>query len=183
MSEFTPDPGERAEPPAIVIPLEMYARFRGEQGPKGDQGEQGEQGEPGEIRLIPMAQALVQQLVDGAAWSQNAVASLNKAVHTLRKVIIALVILFAVNGGVVGYLVYENITHTEASQLQAQVQGLEAYVQQYAKHGCSALGLLAAKPVPKPADPAANPSRETTYEFYEAVLYWERADRCKIVTG
>ena len=31
---------------------------------------------------------------------------------------------------------------------------------------CSAMTLLTERPVPKPADPAANPSREQTYRFY-----------------
>ena len=69
-------------------------------------------------------------------------------------------------------------TLTRSQAQAAQIKALEAYVQQYAQHGCAALGLLTAKPVPKPSDPAANPSRETTYEFYEAILFWERADGC-----
>src|SRR6185437_8577040 len=31
---------------------------------------------------------------------------------------------------------------------------------------CAAMTLLTERPVPKPADPAANPSREQTYRFY-----------------
>jgi len=45
-------------------------------------------------------------------------------------------------------------------------------------HACQALTLLTAKPVPKPADPAANPSRETTYDFYRDLVYWRDADGC-----
>lgn len=45
-------------------------------------------------------------------------------------------------------------------------------------HACEALQLLTRTPVPYPADPAANPSRVTTYNFYEALLYWRNADGC-----
>ena len=31
---------------------------------------------------------------------------------------------------------------------------------------CAAMTLLTARPVPKPADPKANPSRQQTYRFY-----------------
>ena len=45
-------------------------------------------------------------------------------------------------------------------------------------HACQALELLTKTPVPYPADPAANPSRVTTYNFYHALLYWRDADGC-----
>jgi hypothetical protein len=160
---------------------------QGLQGPQGVQGEQGEKGEPGEAVLVPLAQEMVKQLVDGAAWSQSAIGTLNKTVRTLRRVVIGVIAIAVVLAVVAGYLLNENITHPIASQLRAsiasqqtQTKSLELYVQQYAQHGCQALELLASKPVPKPADPAKNPSRETTYEFYEAILYWEHADGCSL---
>ena len=35
---------------------------------------------------------------------------------------------------------------------------------------CTTLDLLTSRPVPGPADPAANPSRAGAYEFYENLL-------------
>ena len=35
---------------------------------------------------------------------------------------------------------------------------------------CTLISPAVAVPVPKPSDPAANPSRETTYEWYERYL-------------
>lgn len=35
---------------------------------------------------------------------------------------------------------------------------------------CTALGLLTAHPVPSPADPKANPSRENAYVYYRTFL-------------
>lgn len=195
MNAFTQDPGEQEEsqseaagrvPQGIVIPPEMIARFRGEQGEAGEQGEKGDKGDPGESHLVPLAQQLVKDLVDGAKRSQDDIAVLDKTVSTLRKVIAALIVLFMATGSIAGYLLNENLTHplsnrltTQAQEQAAEIKALEAYVQAYAQHGCSALELLSSKPVPKPADPAANPSRETTYEFYEAIVHWEQLDGCK----
>lgn len=113
--------------------------------------------------------------------------ALKKALKWQRRVIpllIGVILVLAANSG---YLLNKSITHPLSNQLksqlaaqQAQTKALETYVQQYAQHGCSALELLSAKPVPAPADPKANPSREVTYEFYQAILYWEHADGCKI---
>ena len=46
-------------------------------------------------------------------------------------------------------------------------------------HSCAALNILVSHPVKAPADPAANPSRETTYQFYQALRYWDYADGCQ----
>jgi hypothetical protein len=35
---------------------------------------------------------------------------------------------------------------------------------------CNAMTLLTSKPVPKPADAAANPSREQNWQFYETFV-------------
>lgn len=48
----------------------------------------------------------------------------------------------------------------------------------YARHSCQALEVLTQKPVPKPTDPSANPSREQGYELYLGLKYWEREDGC-----
>jgi hypothetical protein len=149
------------------------ALFRGPKGDKGDKGVQGDQGEPG----LGIDQTIT-VIVSSA---------LKKAFRWQRRVIAILVVVILVLAANSGYLLYKNITHpfsnALASQLsaqQTQTKSLELYVQQYAQHGCQALELLASKPVPKPADPAKNPSRETTYEFYEAILYWEHADGCSL---
>jgi hypothetical protein len=43
---------------------------------------------------------------------------------------------------------------------------------------CGVFTLLTTHPVPKPADPAANPSREQSYVFYTELLSVERAYKC-----
>lgn len=52
------------------------------------------------------------------------------------------------------------------------------YTRTTVQHECQALEDLTAKPISKPANPAANPSRVVTYNFYVALLDWERADGC-----
>lgn len=102
------------------------------------------------------------------------------------RVLIALCVVLAI---VVGYLLYYHFDHPVTNQIKTEIaaQGteqrdLDLYVQQYAQHGCQALELLTSVPVHKPANPAANPSRETTYQFYEAILYWEHADGCTLTS-
>jgi hypothetical protein len=148
----------------------------GEQGPQGEQGIPGVQGPPGEPGLA--IDDTIKVIVSAA---------LKKAFRWQRRVIailVGVIIVLAVNSG---YLLQKSITHplsnqlkTQISEQAAQTKALEQYVQQYAQHGCQALELLSSKPVPAPADPAKNPSREVTYEFYEAILYWEHADGCKL---
>jgi hypothetical protein len=43
---------------------------------------------------------------------------------------------------------------------------------------CAALVLLTANPVPRPANPNANPSRERSYMFYVTLKTLERQFRC-----
>ena len=52
------------------------------------------------------------------------------------------------------------------------------YTRSQIQHECTALKDLTAKPVTYPANPKANPSRVATYNFYIALLNWERADGC-----
>lgn len=52
------------------------------------------------------------------------------------------------------------------------------YTRTVVQHECSALKDLTAKPVVYPANPKANPSRVATYNFYIALLNWERQDGC-----
>lgn len=49
-------------------------------------------------------------------------------------------------------------------------------VNQRAKDACQALNILTKTPIPAPPDPAANPSRQVTYQIYEGLLYWRHAD-------
>jgi hypothetical protein len=52
------------------------------------------------------------------------------------------------------------------------------YVASYARHACTALNVAIAHPAPKPDNPAANPSREQGYEFYQALKLWADEDGC-----
>jgi hypothetical protein len=99
-----------------------------------------------------------------------------------RKVIAALVVLSIISLSTVGYLMFRQITHPTTNAIQRAQRNEQAYVQLQLKHECTALELLTATPVPYPANPKANPSRVTTYNFYEALLYWERADGCTAIT-
>jgi hypothetical protein len=52
------------------------------------------------------------------------------------------------------------------------------YTRVTVQHECSALKDLTVVPVKYPANPKANPSRVATYNFYVALLLWEKADGC-----
>lgn len=52
------------------------------------------------------------------------------------------------------------------------------YTNSVIRHECTALRDLTAKPVPYPANPAKNPSRVATYNFYIALKQWEHQDGC-----
>jgi hypothetical protein len=80
-----------------------------------------------------------------------------------------------------GYSLYQHVTHPYTNQLQFQVNSLKGYTDTQVRHECEALDLLTATPVSPPSDPVKNQSRETTYKFYEALLYWEHADGCTVV--
>jgi hypothetical protein len=43
---------------------------------------------------------------------------------------------------------------------------------------CGIVNLVTASPVPAPADPSANPSRESSYRFYEAFVTVGRQYHC-----
>jgi hypothetical protein len=49
---------------------------------------------------------------------------------------------------------------------------------QQERHACQALDLIVAHPIPKPADPTTNPSREANYQFYQAILTWHNQNGC-----
>lgn len=52
------------------------------------------------------------------------------------------------------------------------------YVSTDDRKWCAAMTLLTAKPVPKPADPKANPSRQQNWLFYETFLTLRRNLGC-----
>jgi hypothetical protein len=116
------------------------------------------------------------------AAAQALVAKLVKADRARKFQVRLLGVVCAVLLAVVGWLGYLHITHPEQNALVAAQRSEQQYVQVQLQHECQALELLTATPVPAPADPAANPSRETTYKFYEALLFWERADGCTVIT-
>lgn len=130
------------------------------------------QGEQGESSLVSRAEAMTAYLVKAALWHKRWIA-----------VLVTTVIVLA---GVVGYLVYRDLTHPLSNQLRAQVaqnqqtiNGLRQYVQVYAQHSCTALDLLTAAPVTQPSDPAANPSREENFKIYQALMVWRTEDHCE----
>lgn len=51
-------------------------------------------------------------------------------------------------------------------------------IQRGAQQWCAALNLLTREPIPKPADPKANPSREQNYEFYVTLLILKHNKGC-----
>jgi len=51
-------------------------------------------------------------------------------------------------------------------------------IQQNNHNWCDALGLLTKRPVPRPADPATNPSREGQYEFYLTLIVLKHRQGC-----
>ena len=55
---------------------------------------------------------------------------------------------------------------------------LKKYADAKVQNECQALELITQHPIPKPANPAANPSREAAYQFYLAIVYWENRDGC-----
>ena len=52
------------------------------------------------------------------------------------------------------------------------------YVSTDDRKWCATMTLLTARPVPKPPDPAANPSRAQTYRFYETFVTLKRSLGC-----
>ena len=131
-------------------------------GEKGDKGEQGPRGATGETKLAGTAEILVTRLVKAdrkRKWQ----------VRVLGVVCAAL----AAIGVIIGF---------QWQALRDEAAADRAYTNAVVQHECQALELLTSKPVPYPKDPAQNPSRVTTYEFYVALLFWEHKDGCTPVT-
>ena len=62
--------------------------------------------------------------------------------------------------------------------LGSTIAGGIVYTRSQVQHECQALNILVAIPVPKPADPKANPSREQNYLFHQALVSWAKSDGC-----
>jgi hypothetical protein len=69
---------------------------------------------------------------------------------------------------------------TQIAQAKAyEQQAIQAAVSYSDSQWCETLKLLTARPVPYPQDPAANPSRVQSYDFYESFLNIRTRFRCK----
>jgi hypothetical protein len=66
---------------------------------------------------------------------------------------------------------------------QAVQRSVQSSVEQSDQVLCGIIDLVTATPVPYPADPAKNPSRVTSYEFYEAFVYASRKYHCTSGAG
>lgn len=69
---------------------------------------------------------------------------------------------------IAGTLTFPTFTVLYGNQIQARdaAQARKEIVLQQHDTWCSMLDLLTSKPVPKPKDPKANPSRQQNYEYY-----------------
>lgn len=84
----------------------------------------------------------------------------------------AVLICFVVAGEVGNYF----IAQWRADQVVQQ--SVQAAVDQSDQVLCPLIDLVTASPVAYPADPAKNPSRVTSYKFYEAFVYASRKYHC-----
>jgi Na+-transporting methylmalonyl-CoA/oxaloacetate decarboxylase gamma subunit len=89
-------------------------------------------------------------------------------------------------GLVVNYAITEHLIDDRAVQQKTEIAqskadedaAIKAAVAYSDKQWCGALALLTSHPTPKPSDPAANPSREGEYLFYEQLLNIKTKYRC-----
>jgi len=86
-------------------------------------------------------------------------------------------VLFVISIGISVVAYFAAVHSAQASQATAQRQEQE---QEAADNHqwCGALELLTSKPVPKPADASANPSRAGEYTLYEDFVALERHYGC-----
>lgn len=95
-----------------------------------------------------------------------------------------LVIVAALTG--LYFMVTANYNHADAQQKiqiaqskadeEAAIRAAVAYSD---SQWCETLDLLTAHPVPYPSDPAANPSRVQSYDFYESFLHVRVKFKCR----
>jgi hypothetical protein len=100
----------------------------------------------------------------------NALVSLSPAT---RAVIVTAALIFVIVAGEVGN--YFIAAWRADSVVQRSVQ---AAVDQSDQVLCPLIDLVTATPVTNPANPAKNPSRVTSYKFYEAFVYASREYHC-----
>jgi hypothetical protein len=138
----------------------MTELFRGPQGERGPKGERGPQGEQGESRLAASAEELVRSLIKAKAMPKWVGYSQGAVITVLTVVVIILVV-----------WIIPAIRNDASHSTQ--------YTNTVVQHECSALELISAGlPSTAPADPAQNPSRETNYKLYKAIVTWEHKDGC-----
>lgn len=124
----------------------------------------------------------LEDLGEDSPITKAIVATVKAAIHDAFRwrnvfmIVMAFALVISLAAG--GFTLYRTLTHPYTNQLQRQVTSQKMYTDQQVQHECKALALLTHTPVPKPTDPSANPSRETTYEFYVALVYWEHQDHC-----
>jgi hypothetical protein len=53
-----------------------------------------------------------------------------------------------------------------------------AQITQSQQNACEALGLLVQIPAPEPSNPAADPSRERSFKFHNAIVHWYNSNNC-----
>jgi hypothetical protein len=119
-----------------------------------------------ESKLLTAAEALVQNLIKAdrkRKWQ----------VRVLGVVSVLLIVVSVFTA--LGY--FSN--RDAAAGIKNNARGAVAYTNTVVQHECQALELLTRTPVPKPSDPAANPSREVSYKTYEALVFWKHSDGCK----
>lgn len=121
---------------------------------------------PAEDKLLILAQKVVEPLVKANRRRKWWLIAQGAAIVALVVVIIF---------GVFNTQRLDNLV----GQVQQNAAVAKAYALTEEQHACKALELLTATPVPEPANPTANPSRETDFKFYEALVYWQNADACK----
>jgi hypothetical protein len=90
-----------------------------------------------------------------------------------RAVIVTGVLILVIAAGEVGN--YFIAAWRADNVVQRSVQGA---VEQSDQVLCGIIDLVTATPVQYPADPAKNPSRVTSYKFYEAFVYASRKYHC-----
>jgi uncharacterized membrane protein YbjE (DUF340 family) len=126
-----------------------------------------ESGLPAEDKLLVLAQKVVEPLVKANQRRKWWLIAQSVAIVAL----VVVIVIGAFNTQRLNNLV---------GQVQRNATTAKTFATAEEQHACNALELLTATPIPNPGATAAkNPSREATYKFYEALIYWETADSCK----
>lgn len=66
---------------------------------------------------------------------------------------------------------------------RAEQEAIAASIAQSNHQLCGVVSLVTSAPVPKPPNPGANPSRVSSYQFYEAFVTLGKEYRCLLATG